>query len=70
MTEQAKYGVTRPTEADILRGGFSTPWDAPMIPPFPFRFRNAEILTLYWRTVPAAMARILVTIGCAAFLAT
>jgi len=59
MTEQARYGVTRPTEADILRGGFSTPWDAPMIPPFPFRFRNAEILTLYWRTDPAAMAFLL-----------
>ena len=27
-----------------------------MIPPFPFRFRNAEILTLYWRTDPDAMA--------------
>ena len=44
-----------PTEDDIRRGGFSTPWDAPMIPPFPFRFRNVEVLTLYWRTDPAAM---------------
>jgi acetoacetate decarboxylase len=44
-----------PTEDDIRRGGFSTPWDAPMIPPFPFRFRNAEILTVYWRTDPKAM---------------
>lgn len=26
-----------------------------MVPPFPFRFRNAEILTLYWRTDPAAI---------------
>ena len=51
----SRYGVTRPTEDDIRKGGFSTPWDAPMIPPFPFRFRNAEILTLYWRTDPAAM---------------
>jgi acetoacetate decarboxylase len=50
-----RYGIARPTEADIRKGGFSTPWDAPMIPPFPFRFRNAEILTLYWRTDPAAM---------------
>lgn len=54
-----RFGVTRPTEADICQGGFSTPWDAPMIPPFPFRFRNAEILTLYWRTDPDAMAFLL-----------
>jgi acetoacetate decarboxylase len=30
-----------------------------MIPPFPFQFRNAEILTLYWRTDPEAMAFLL-----------
>ena len=54
-----RYGVTRPTEADIRKGGFSTPWDAPMIPPFPFRFRDAEVLTLYWRTDPEAMAFLL-----------
>lgn len=54
-----RYGITAPTLADITKGGFSTPWDAPMIPPFPFRFRNAEILTLYWRTDPAAMAFLL-----------
>ena len=53
------YGLTPPTEDDIRKGGFSTPWDAPMIPPFPFRFRNAEILTVYWRTDPAAMAFLL-----------
>ena len=41
-----RWGVTRPDEEAIRRGGFATPWDAPMIPPFPFRFRNAEILTL------------------------
>jgi acetoacetate decarboxylase len=35
---------------DLLQGGFSTPWDAPMIPPFPFSFRNAEILTLIYKT--------------------
>lgn len=49
-----RFGVTRPTEDDIRKGGFSTPWDAPMIPPFPFRLRNVEILTLYWRTTPGA----------------
>lgn len=59
MTEQTRYGVTRPTEDDIRKSGFSTPWDAPMIPPFPFRFRNAEILTLYWRTDPEMMAFLL-----------
>ena len=53
------YGLARPTEADICAPGFSTPWDAPMVPPFPFRFRNAEILTLYWRTDPAAIAFLL-----------
>ena len=53
------YGVTRPTEDDIRKPGFSTPWDAPMIPPFPFRFRNVEVMTLYWRTYPAATAFLL-----------
>lgn len=57
--DRTRYGVTRPTEADIRQGGFSTPWDAPMVPPFPFRFRNAEILTLYWRTDPEAAAFLL-----------
>lgn len=59
MVRQTKYGVTRPTVEDIRAGGFSTPWDAPMIPPFPFRFRNCEIMTLYWRTDPEAMAFLL-----------
>lgn len=53
------YGVRRPTEDDIRGPGFSTPWDAPMIPPFPFRFRDAEVMTLYWRTDPEAMAFLL-----------
>jgi len=59
MTRETRYGVTRPTEDDIRHGDFSSPWDAPMIPPFPFRFRNAEIMTLYWRTDPSAMAFLL-----------
>lgn len=54
-----RYGVTKPTQDDIRAGGFSTPWDAPMIPPFPFEFRNAEVMTLYWRTDPEAMAFLL-----------
>lgn len=59
MSMETRYGVTRPTEDDIRKGDFSSPWDAPMIPPFPFRFRNAEIMTLYWRTDPSAMAFLL-----------
>jgi acetoacetate decarboxylase len=55
----SKYGVTRPSVEDIRKGGFSTPWDAPTIPKFPFRFRNAEILTLYWRTDPEAISFLL-----------
>jgi acetoacetate decarboxylase len=44
---------------DIVAPGFSTPWDAPTIPPFPFSFRNVEVLTLVWRTSAAAVARVL-----------
>ena len=44
---------------DILKPGFSTPWDAPTIPPYPFSFRNVEILKLAWRTTEAAVARVL-----------
>ncbi|GAB5376148.1 MAG: acetoacetate decarboxylase [Acuticoccus sp.] len=55
MSAGSRYGLTRPTEDDIRAGGFATPWDAPMIPPFPFRFRDARILTLYWRTDPEAI---------------
>lgn len=58
MTTRPPY-LTPPSEDDIRKGGFSTPWDAPMVPPFPFRFRNAEILTVYWRTDPAALAYLL-----------
>ncbi|GAB4127807.1 MAG: acetoacetate decarboxylase [Roseiflexaceae bacterium] len=43
----------------ILAGGFSTPWDAPMVPPFPFEFRNAEILTLSYRSSQEAIAALL-----------
>lgn len=54
-----RAGLRRPTEEDIRQGGFSTPWDAPMVPPFPFDFRNAEVLTAYWRTDPDAIAHLL-----------
>jgi acetoacetate decarboxylase len=49
----------RPTREDILKGGFSTPWDAPMTPPFPFTFRDVEVLTAVYRTDPDAIARLL-----------
>ncbi len=49
----------RPTLDDIRSGGFSTPWDAPMSPAFPFQFRNVEVLTAVWRTDPAAVERLL-----------
>jgi len=29
---------------------WSTPWDAPLVPDFPFTFRNVEVLTLSYRT--------------------
>jgi len=54
-----RYGLQRPTEQDIVAPGFSTPWDAPTVPPFPFQFRQARILTVFYRTDPDA-ARFLV----------
>ncbi len=44
---------------EILQDGFSTPWDAPMVPPFPIQFRNAEILTLTYRSSPEAIRKLL-----------
>ena len=38
------------TKKDILEGGFSTPLDAPLIPKFPFTFRNMNIFTMVYRT--------------------
>ena len=52
-------GLASLTIEDIVAPGFSTPWDAPTIPPFPFSFRNVEILTLVWRTTAAAVKRVL-----------
>ena len=52
-------GLDRLTVEDILAPGFSTPWDAPTVPPFPFTFRNVEVLTLAWRTSQLAVARLL-----------
>lgn len=47
------------TRAEIVQGGFSSPLDAPMVPRFPFAFRDAEILTLTWRTDAEAIAALL-----------
>jgi acetoacetate decarboxylase len=52
----ARWPVTRD---QIVKGGFSTPLDAPMIPSFPFSFRNVEILTLVYRSDMAAMRALL-----------
>lgn len=42
--------IPKPSIEDIRKGGFSTPWDAPTIPVFPFRFRDVQILTLFYQT--------------------
>ena len=44
---------------DIIKGGFSTPLDAPMIPSFPFTFRKCNIFTLVYRTDPDAIRALL-----------
>lgn len=59
MTSRSASGLVRPGLDDIAAGGFSTPWDAPTIPPFPFRFRNVEAMTLFYRSDPAALAYLL-----------
>lgn len=59
MPEWKSQAASRLSLADILAGGFSTPWDAPSVPSFPFTFRNVEVLTLAWRTEPDAVERIL-----------
>ena len=38
---------------------FSTPWDAPLVPKFPFTYRNVEVMTLVYRTDPQAIAALL-----------
>jgi len=38
---------------------FSTPWDAPLVPDFPFTFRNVEILTAFYRTDVEAVAALI-----------
>lgn len=38
---------------------WSTPLAAPLEPPFPFTFRNVEVLTLVYRTTPEAVRRLI-----------
>ncbi|ACL62351.1 acetoacetate decarboxylase [Methylobacterium nodulans] len=57
--EGGGWGGTGPNRAEIIRSGFSTPADSPHVPSFPFSYRNAEILTLAYRTSPDAIARLL-----------
>src|SRR5271156_836283 len=52
-------GLASLTIEDIVAPGFSTPWDAPTVPSFPFSFRDVEVLTLVWRTTKAAVAWLL-----------
>ncbi|MBI4428278.1 MAG: acetoacetate decarboxylase family protein [Ignavibacteriales bacterium] len=37
----------------------SMPWDAPLVPDFPFAFHNVDVLTLSYRTLPGAISEIL-----------
>ena len=46
-------------DASSASGPFSVPWDAPLVPPFPLRFRDVSILPACWRTDPAAISRLL-----------
>jgi len=41
------------------RDTWSTPWDAPLVPEFPFTFRNVEIMTLVYRTDRKAIEALL-----------
>ncbi|MCQ6560695.1 acetoacetate decarboxylase family protein [Paenibacillus mendelii] len=41
-----------------VKSAYSTPIDNPLIPRFPVRFRNNEILTVIYRTDPACIERI------------
>jgi acetoacetate decarboxylase len=38
---------------------WSMPWDAPLVPPFPFTFRNVEVMTLTYRTDAKAVQALL-----------
>lgn len=59
MTDWNSQAKQHLTLERILSSGFSTPFDAPTVPPFPFTFRNAEVMTVAWRTDRDAIERIL-----------
>jgi acetoacetate decarboxylase len=41
------------------KDAWSTPWDAPLVPPFPLTFRDVEVMTLVYRTDESAVATLL-----------
>jgi len=47
--------VTRPS----AENAWSTPWDAPLVPAFPFTFRDVEVMTLVYRTDESAVRALL-----------
>jgi acetoacetate decarboxylase len=59
LMKQYTAAKRRITIDEICTGGFSTPLDAPTVPPFPFGFRNVEVLTLAYRSDPEAMSCLL-----------
>lgn len=62
MTESWRGAPAYDTTLDaetVVSGPYSSPWEAPLVPPFPFRFRDVSILTVCWRTDPRAIARLL-----------
>jgi acetoacetate decarboxylase len=46
----------RPSRAENC---FSTPWDTPLVPEFPFTYRNVDVMTLVYRTIPGAITALL-----------
>ena len=44
---------------DDILSTWSTPWMAPLSPPFPFTYHDIEVLTLTWKTDPVAAAAFL-----------
>jgi acetoacetate decarboxylase len=45
--------------SEAAQDAYSFPWDAPLVPRFPIRFRDTAILTVCYRTDPAAIDAIL-----------
>jgi len=47
------------SDAGSAESCFSTPWDAPLVPQFPITFRNVDVMTLIYRTLPSAISALL-----------